>query len=203
MSNWIKHPLKLEGEKIFLVPLETSHFDELINSSTDEMIWTFMPVNGSDKNKLSAALNDSLLQRELHEQYPFVIIDKERKKIIGSTRYLKISEEHKNLEIGWTWYIREYWGKGYNEECKLLLLQHCFEELKTIRVQLITWDKNSRSRKAIERIGAKFEGIIRNAVIRHDGKRSSAFYSILDDEWEDVKVKLTKLVSDKYAGSHQ
>ncbi len=198
MTEWIKHPLELEGEKVRLKPLTEEYFDELIGLSHEEIIWTYMPVNGTDNEKLRAALNEALLKRDKGEQYPFVVINKDTGKVMGSTRYLHINAEHRNLEIGYTWYLPEYWGKGYNEECKYLLLKYCFEELKTIRVQIITSSKNLRSQKAIERIGGKFEGVLRNVVIRNGDKRSVAYYSIIEEEWNDVKQLLIKLYTEKY-----
>jgi RimJ/RimL family protein N-acetyltransferase len=201
MTNWIEHPLRLEGERVHLIPLEDEYFDSLVDSSQEESIWTFMPIDGTDKMRLGDLLKQAILKREKGEQYPFVVLDRFTKRVIGSTSYLKLNEEFKSLEIGWTWFLPEVWGKGYNEECKYLLLKHCFENLDTIRVQIVTWDKNLRSRKAVERIGAKFEGVLRNAVIRHDGKRNSAYYSIIDEEWPGVKDRLFKLYRTKYASS--
>lgn len=197
--NWIKHPLSLEGEHVKLLPLAETHFDELVEVGTDQIIWTYMPVPGFEGDKLRAALIEALLQKDKGDQYPFIVIDKLTGKIIGSTRYLKMTEEFKNLEIGWTWYKPDYWATGYNEECKLLLLSHCFEELKTIRVQIVAAEKNSRSRKAIERIGAKFEGVLRHIVIRNGDKRSAAYYSILEEEWPEVKKNLVQLIKIKTA----
>jgi N-acetyltransferase len=199
MPNWIKHPLKLEGKKVILLPLSEEYFDELINSSQDEIIWKYMPIKGTDKEVFLSTLKDAILKRDKKEQYPFVIINKMNGKIMGSTRFLHLNEEHRNLEIGYTWYLPEYWGKGYNEECKYILLRYCFEELKTIRVQVITSDKNLRSRKAIERIGGKLEGILRSVVIRQGDKRNVAYYSIIEEEWNEVKQMLSKLYENKYA----
>ena len=194
ITNWIKHPLKLEGDKVRLVPLEEKHFSELIRIAENEIIWTYMPVKGTDGEKLTADLKEALLLKEKGEQYPFVVIEKTTQKIIGSTRYLKLNEEHRNLEIGWTWYAPDYWGKAYNEECKLLLLRHCFKTLKIIRVQITAAEKNTRSRKAIERVGAKFEGVLRNLVIRNGEKRNAAFYSIIEEEWPSVEANLKELI---------
>lgn len=199
MTNWIKHPLKLEGKKVILLPLSEEYFDELINSSQDEIIWKYMPIKGTDKEVFLSTLKDAILKRDKKEQYPFVIINKMNGKIMGSTRFLHLNEEHRNLEIGYTWYLPEYWGKGYNEECKYILLRYCFEELKTIRVQVITSDKNLRSRKAIERIGGKLEGVLRSVVIRQGDKRNVAYYSIIEEEWNEVKQMLSKLYENKYA----
>lgn len=195
--SWLKHPIELEGEHVKLLPLEEKYFPELIEAGKEEIIWTYMPARGFEADKLTGALRESLALREKGEQYPFVVIDKLKNKVIGSTRYLKITEEFRNLEIGWTWYRPEYWASGYNEECKLLLLTHCFETLKTVRVQIVAAEKNARSRKAILRIGATFEGVLRHIVIRNGEKRSAAYYSILEEEWEKVKADLDLLRRNK------
>ena len=193
MHDWFTNPIELKGEKVRLIPLEEMHFEALIESSQDRAIWTFMGIDGTEKNQLRSALEESLVLKEKKEQYPFVIIEAETNKIIGSTRFLKITPEHKKLEIGWTWIHPAYWSKGFNEECKLLQLTYCFEVLKTIRVEILTWDKNLRSRKAIERIGAKFEGILRNNIIRKDIIRNTAVFSVIDSEWGETKIKLIAL----------
>src|SRR6185437_9931536 len=130
--------------------------------------------------------------RDLGQQYPFVVIDKATNEVVGSTRFLKISQDFKNLEIGWTWYSPAYWGTGLNKECKFLLLQYCFEKLGTISVYFSTRDTNIRSQKAIESIGAKYEGTLRNRIISHGVKKNVVVYSIIDDEWLEVKTKLSK-----------
>lgn len=196
--SWIHHPLQLEGKQIRLVPLERHHFNELINNGHDPRIWEFMPVMGNTSGTLLDALEHALDARNKGDRYPFAVIHKASNKLIGSTGFLKINPEYKSLEIGWTWYHPDYWGTGINDECKLLLLTHCFEILATIRVEIITWDQNIRSRKAIERIGGQLEGIRRNAVIRHNGKRNSAVYSIIDEEWPATKVRLTNLRDQRY-----
>lgn len=197
--SWIEHPLILQGTKVLLIPMEESHFPELLEATKIEIIWTYMPVPANSKDALLANLGEAIAGREAGNQYPFVVVDMATRKIIGSTRFLKIKQEFRNLEIGWTWYLPENWGKGYNDECKLLMLTYCFEVLNTIRVQIVANEKNMRSRKAIERIGGRFEGVLRNKVIRYDGKRSSAYYSIIDEEWQDVKLNLEHLVTSKSA----
>lgn len=105
-------------------------------------------------------------------------------------------EADKKLEIGWTWITQEYWGTVVNLECKLLLLTYCFETLKVNRVQLKTKDDNMRSKKAIEKIGGVFEGILRKDKIQQDGTtRNAAYYSILDNEWEIAKKKIVLLIN--------
>ena len=193
--NWIKHPLILKGELITLKLLEHNHFDELIDLAGNKEIWKYYTIDGSNPIILRESLERSLIEREKGTQYPFVIVKNDNMKLIGSTRFLDIQSEHKKLEIGWTWLHPDYWGTSINLECKLLLLTYCFEELNTKRVQLKTDENNIRSRKAIEKIGGKFEGILRNDMIRYNGaNRNSAYYSILDIEWGMVKVDLLKLL---------
>ena len=194
MNNWISHPLILEGNKIKLVPLEKEHFYELLEIAKDEKIWEHMPIDWLGKKDLNEVLLEALSLRDAGQQYPFVVIDKATNKVIGSTRFLKISQDFKNLEIGWTWYKPAYWGTGINKECKFLLLQYCFEVLGTISAYFSTRDTNIRSQKAIENLGAKYEGTLRNRIISHGVKKNVVMYSIIDDEWPEVKNKLKLLL---------
>ncbi len=189
--NWIYHPIILEGDKVMLVPLEHKHFPDLIAIAKDKRIWEHISIDGSDSDRMERHLKSAILKRGTGEQYPFTVIDKLTKKIIGSTFLHNIFPEHRKLEIGWTWYAPEYWRTGYNRECKLLLLRYCFETLKAVRVQLQTDATNMRSRTAIEGIGAIFEGIMRKERIRANGVfRNTVMYSIIDDEWDKVKSML-------------
>ena len=191
--NWIQHPVILEGERVRLVPLDSAHFDELVQVAAQEQIWERMSINGADRDRIMHHLKTALLRRAVGEQYPFTIIDKVHNKIIGSTMFHNIFPEHRKLEIGWTWYDPAYWRTGHNRECKLLLLTYCFEVLNTVRVQLQTDENNERSRTAILGIGATFEGTMRKERIRANGAcRNTAMYSIIDDEWAEVKAKLQK-----------
>ena len=192
--NWIQHPILLQGEKVLLKPLQAEHFPELVEAAQHEIIWHYMPVNGMDKSKLEAALEEALKLFSSGEHIPFVVMETASNKIIGSTRLIHPNEAFRSIEIGWTWYRPEYWSKGFNEECKLLLLQYCFDTLKASRVQLIAAEKNVRSRNAILRIGASFEGVLRDLVIRDGVKRSVAYYSILENEWPAVKQNLKNLI---------
>jgi len=193
MSHWIKHPTLLHGELVDLIPLESSHLEELYEAANDKRIWEFQLIDGTDKQKFMSEYADALYQREQGKHYPFVIVQKSTGKFIGSTRLFDLNATHRHLEIGWTWLHPDSWGTSINTECKLLLLTFSFETLKTIRVQLKTSDVNLRSRRAIEKIGARFEGILRKDRIRDNGSiRNSAYYSIIDDEWPAVKQNLTR-----------
>jgi N-acetyltransferase len=178
-----------------LVPMERTHFEDLLKVGTEEEIWEFISINGAEKQTLLRLLESAVLKRATGEQYPFTILDRKTGNVIGSTMFHSIFPENRKLEIGWTWYASMYWRTGYNRECKLLLLSYCFEVLKTIRVQFVTDENNARSRAAILGIGATFEGILRNERIRSNGAyRNTVVYSIVEEEWEDVKnVLLSKI----------
>jgi RimJ/RimL family protein N-acetyltransferase len=122
---------------------------------------------------------------------PFAVVHLGSGRAIGSTRYLDIQPQHRGLEIGGTWYGVAYQRSAVNTECKYLLLRHAFEVLSCLRVQLKTDLRNERSQRAIERIGAVREGVLRNHMILPDGHvRSSVYYSLLNLEWPAVKAKL-------------
>jgi RimJ/RimL family protein N-acetyltransferase len=196
--SWIKHPVKLEGEKVFLVPMQKEHLPELIEAGKDPAIWDQLPVDGSRKGNMSTYISDAILKRINGDQYPFTIFDNETDAPIGSTRLFELYPEHKKLEIGWTWYDSAYWGKGHNTECKLLLLTYCFETLQVNRVQIKTRDSNLRSQAAIKKVGGKLEGVLRKDRIMKNGEvRDTVVFSIVSDEWKEVKSRLQALVSHK------
>lgn len=187
----IQHPVKLEGVHVSLVPLEEHHISGLVAAGADPRIWENLPLDGANPAKLQTELRNALLHRSSGTQYPFAIIEKGSGRLIGSTRLMELFPEHRKLEIGWTWYNPEMWGKAYNLECKLLLLGYCFETLSTNRVQLKTRDTNLRSQAAIKKIGGVLEGTLRKDRIMPDGNvRDTVVFSILDSEWESVKAQL-------------
>lgn len=187
----------LSGQAVDLIPLEKVHYPELEKLSNEKRIWEFYVFDGTNSEKFLETLNCAIAEREKGTQFPFVIYHKQDK-IIGSTRFMDIQSMHKKLEIGWTWLHPDYWATEINLECKLLLLTFCFENLKTIRVQFKTDENNLRSRKAIEKIGGQYEGLLRHDMLRDNGtKRNSACYSILDSDWNDLKRKLTQLYEGK------
>ena len=194
MSNWIQNPITLNGQLVQLITLNKDHFSELEALAADKRIWQHYVYDGTDTTRFRAVLKSALDQMLNGTQVPFVIYHKLAKKIIGSTRFMDIQSLHRKLEIGSTWLHPDYWGTEVNLECKLLMLTYCFENAGASRVQLKTDENNIRSRKAIEKVGGKFEGVLRHDMLRDNGtKRNSAYYSIIDDEWKDLKVTLTEL----------
>ncbi len=198
ITKWIAEPVLLEGETVMLIPLDKKYFNELIEVAKDKKIWEYYAFDGSNPNTMQGILHAALVERDNGNQFPFVIFHKADNAIIGSTRFLDIQPTHRKLEIGSTWLHPNYWATGVNRECKLLLLTYCFKHLKAIRVQLKTDENNLRSRKAIEKIGGQFEGILRHDMLRDNGtKRNSAYYSLLDEEWEVKKTDLINLCEKK------
>jgi len=199
MADWIEHPITLDGQLVQLITLNKDHFSELESLATDKRIWQYYVYDGSDGNRLRAVLNAALADMLKGVQLPFVVFLKSEKRLIGSTRFMDIQPLHRKLEIGSTWLHPDYWGSEANLECKLLLLTYCFEKAEALRVQFKTDENNIRSRKAIEKIGGKFEGILRHDMLRDNKtKRNSAYYSIIDDEWNEVKSNLMSLLGRKF-----
>lgn len=194
-NNWIDHPVFLLGNHVDLLPLEKSHFAELFLAASDKELWNLIPTDCSKKTTFNKMYSLAIKDREKGRQYPFIIFHKETNRIIGSTRLFDIYPDDKKVEIGWTWVIQEFWGSVVNLECKFLLLSFCFEHLKVRRVQIKTDELNKRSRKAIEKIGGIFEGVLRKDKIKSNGdSRNAAYYSIIDEEWEGVKQNIRNLI---------
>lgn len=189
-------PITLTGRIVRLVPLAREHAVELSAVGKDEQIWTFMrygPITTEEKmNNFIEAL---LKYRARGTDLPFTVQHLQTGKLIGMTRYMNIEPANRALEIGGTWYGTEYQRTGANTECKFLLLEYAFEVLGVIRVQFKADQRNDRSQRAIERIGATREGVLRDHMILPDGTvRSSVFYSILAREWPGVKQHLIELM---------
>ena len=195
---WIEHPTTLHGKLIDLLPLEEQHFDELLQAANDKRIWEFYTGDWSDPETFKKVYNGTLKLRDKGIEYPFVIFHKKQQKIIGSTRLLDIHHYDRWVEIGGTWLMPEYWATAINFDCKLALLTFCFEHLDANRVQLKTQHDNVRSRNAIRKIGGVFEGVIRQHMLKDNGTfRSSAYFSILKEEWHKVKHNLERQLTEK------
>jgi len=187
---------ELLGENVRIVPMERDHIEGLFEAGSDELIWAHLPKSVKTIEEMEAFVDEALNNKKSGTSYPFVILLRKNNKVIGTTRFLGISPLDKGLEIGWTWLTSSVWGTQINAECKYILLKHCFETINTIRVQLITDEKNLQSQKAIEKIGGIKEGISRNHKIRENGTyRNSVVYSIIESEWPSVKRKLENMIN--------
>jgi len=187
---------ELIGDRVELRALKVEHVAGLYEAAKYPEIWTYMPKAIVEMADMARAAKDAIAQRRLKLEWPFVIIDRASGDIIGSTRYLDIVPAHKAVEIGWTWLTPSVWRSAVNTECKYLLLRHAFETAGAIRVCLKTDNRNLRSQAAIERIGGVKEGVLRRHRILPDGfRRDSAYFSIIDEEWPDVKARLEAMLA--------
>ncbi|WP_342533757.1 GNAT family protein [Lysinibacillus sp. FSL K6-0057] len=187
--------ITLENEVVKLKPLELSDLPEILETGSYPEIWSHMSTTIEKKEDVNNFVENALRAKDEKTEFPFVIVDKQSGDIIGSTRFMDIDDKHQRLEIGYTWLTPAYWRTAINTNCKYLLLQYCFEHLHLQRVQIKTDHDNIRSQKAIERIGATKEGILRNHMIRKDGTtRHTVMYSITIEEWPQVKKHLEKLL---------
>ena len=185
-------PIVLDGDHVRLEPIELRHAADLYEAGNDESIWRYkwvpMPQSLDEVRQWTEAVTQSMARGN---EIAYAIVSKTDQRAIGSTRYLNISPAHRMLEIGWTWIGTKYQRTAVNTECKYLLLTHAFEQLGAVRVQFKTDARNERSRRAIERLGAVKEGVLRKSHTTHTGHiRDSVYYSIIDDEWPAVKQRL-------------
>lgn len=198
MENWIKGDLQFQGKIVKLIPLEIAHKEGLLKAASDGDLWelwfTSVPSSVNIDNYISKALEN----QQKGEAYTFTVIDKESGEIVGSTRFYNIQAAHRRLEIGYTWYAKKYQRTGVNTECKFLLLKYAFEDLNCIAVQFMTNWFNLPSRKAIARLGAKQDGVLRNHRLNPDGSyRDTVVFSITAQEWAGVQKSL-KYHMEKY-----
>jgi RimJ/RimL family protein N-acetyltransferase len=190
-------PVVLTGHYVRLEPMTEEHSAALAEIGVGQPFWDFMLYgNINTVDDMRHWVRDILSRAEMGTDLPFVAVHLESGRVAGATRFLNITPRDRGLEIGGTWYGPEFQRTVVNTECKYLLLRHAFEALGCIRVQLKTDLRNERSQKAIERIGAVKEGVLRNHMILPDGRiRHSVFYSILDTEWPEVKKRLEAMLS--------
>ncbi|ATP39960.1 GNAT family N-acetyltransferase [Solibacillus sp. R5-41] len=180
----------LQNNIVKLEPINTEHIDGILNAARFPEIWEHMSVTLLDRESVVHYVEDAIHKRDAKTDYPFVIVDAQTNEIIGSTSYMDISMAHKRLEIGSTWLTPANWRSNINTNCKFLLLQYGFEELRFNRIQIKTGHENVRSQKAIERLGAVKEGILRNHMIQKEGTiRHTVMYSITSEEWPEMKKR--------------
>jgi RimJ/RimL family protein N-acetyltransferase len=185
-------PITLSGNVVRLEPLSLEHVPALAEAGRDEEIWRYMLYgNLSGEERMRAWVAELLRRQASGTDLPFAVFQRESGRMAGCTRYLEMRPAQRGLEIGGTWYGPEFQRTAVNTECKLLLLSYAFETLGCIRVQFKADARNERSLRAIERLGAVKEGVLRNHMILEDGTwRDSVYYSILEREWPGVKAGL-------------
>lgn len=185
-------PVVLTGETLQLEPLRQEHAQGLYNRGRSADDWRYMPracfIDMADTRQW---IDEAI---EAPGQLPFAIVEKAKNKVIGSTRYLNIRPEHRSLEIGWTWLGQQWQRTPANTEAKLLLLSHAFDRLGCVRVEFKTDARNARSQRALERIGATREGVLRkHMIVQGNFARDSVYFSVIDSDWPEVRERLTLL----------
>ncbi|MBK5511325.1 GNAT family N-acetyltransferase [Pseudomonas sp. TH15] len=181
----------LQGQRILLRPLQYTDAEALVRAAADGELWNLTVTIVPSSTTVDSYLKKALDGRDAGSVLPFVIVLKDTGKVIGSTRFWKVDRLNRKLEIGSSW-IGASWQKTFvNTEAKYLMLRHAFEVLDCVRVQFTTDENNQKSRNAILRLGAQQEGIVRHERIMPDGrKRNSVRFSIIDDEWPQVRRHL-------------
>ncbi|SFD00891.1 Protein N-acetyltransferase, RimJ/RimL family [Chitinophaga sp. CF118] len=182
-----KANLSLESDSLLLKPVSLDDLDSLRTIAFDEDLWLYTPTKVSDGN-LQSYLESGINDWQANRRMMFSIYQKQDGKIMGSTSIGNFDFKNRRAEIGWTWLGNEFQGKGFNEECKYLLLSFCFDELSLHRVEFKTDVNNIKSRKALRKIGAVEEGVLRQHTLLNNGKwRDTIYYSILESEWTLLK----------------
>jgi N-acetyltransferase len=188
-------PVVLEGRHVRLEPMSAAALDvqaaALAVAVTDGTLWNSRVTTIPRPEGMRAYVEKALAELAAGRSLPFVTRDRASGRIVGTTRFMNIAAEHRRLEIGTTWLAQSFQRTAVNTEAKLLMLSHAFETLRCIAVDIRTHEKNAQSRAAIERLGAKLDGVLRNHMIMPDGTvRNTASYSIIDTEWPAIRARL-------------
>ena len=189
--TWLA-PITLDGRRVRLVPLDHARDGELTDAVRDGELWKLWYTAIPTPDRMSAEIDRRLALQAQGTMLPFTVIDTATGKAVGMTTYMNVDQANRRVEIGSTWYAKSVQRSDLNTECKLLLLTHAFVKLDCIAVEFRTHFFNQQSRRAIERLGAKLDGILRNHQRATDGTlRDTCVYSILPGEWPTVRAHLT------------
>lgn len=189
-------PVELRGRHVSLEPLSAEHNEALKAAAADGELWNLRVTSVPRPEQMEANTAYRLGLRAQGTMMPFVVRRQSDAAIVGATTYMNIATEHRRVEIGSTWYAKSAQRTVINTEAKLLLLTHAFEQLDCIAVEFRTHRMNRQSRTAIERLGAKLDGVLRSHMIVRDGElRDTCVYSITAPEWPTIKAELLSKVS--------
>jgi RimJ/RimL family protein N-acetyltransferase len=184
-------PVTLRSARVTLEPLSTRHHDDLVEAVKDGELWRLWYTTIPEPDRMGAEIERRLGLQAAGSMLPFAVIDNPTGKAVGMTTYMNVDAANRRVEIGSTWYRKSTQRTDLNTHCKLMLLTHAFEALDCIAVEFRTHVFNHQSRRAIERLGAKLDGILRNHMITPNGTlRDTCAYSIIAAEWPTVKVHL-------------
>ena len=200
-KTFTPQPITLSTDRVTLYPLSISHLEAFYQAGAFPEIWRWsLPDKCTSLATAKDWLAYSQTMSDNGEHVPFAIFDNASGEFVGSTRYCSIKYEDRNLEIGFTFITPKFQRSYINTHAKYCLLKHAFEDLNAIRVEFKTHENNEKSRNAIARLGAQFEGILRNQRILSDGTfRNTAIFSITDQEWPSIKANLTTKIKVPYA----
>ncbi len=188
-------PVVLEGRKVRLDPMRADHLDLLVEAGRFDELWQWTVAKATDRASMESYMNAALEDAAAGTSLPFVTVDKSSGRVIGSTRFGNIDRYNRRAEIGWTWITPEFQRTHVNSEAKYLMLTHAFEVWECVRVELKTDALNTKSRAAMLRIGCVEEGIMRRHMLSQGGRfRDSAYYSVIDSEWPDVRARLVSFM---------
>ncbi|MEJ7828645.1 MAG: GNAT family protein [Segetibacter sp.] len=190
----------LENENVLLRPLLASDFENLLEFSEKEQdLWKFSLLTAAGKENMKQYLQTALDGRSQKKEYPFIVYDKRKNSYAGSTRFYDILPDYKTLQLGFTWYGKQFQGTGLNKNCKYLLLEFAFEKWQVERVEFRADNDNARSIAAMKSIGCKIDGVLRSNMPKRDGgRRDSIILSILNHEWKnEVKEMLGSKLKSK------
>ena len=183
----------LRGSLVVLEPLQERHREELWEAAQDPRIWEWLAHLGEDRGLFDGWFDISLAASAADQEGVFAIRRRAEDTVVGSSRFMAVRRPDRVVEIGWTWFNPAAWRTGVNLETKLLMLEHAFGTLGCVRVELKTDARNERSRNAIAALPARFEGILRKHMVVPDvGRRDSAYYSVIDEEWAQVRANLER-----------
>jgi RimJ/RimL family protein N-acetyltransferase len=186
----------LQGKHVRLEPLAVEHIDGLNAAGVDESIWTWLPWRLETRDEYTAFVLRILQAQATGNELPWATVNALTGEVVGMTRLFFVSPHDRRVEIGGTWLAPQAQRTATNTEAKLLQLTYCFETLRCIRVELKTDARNEKSRNAMLRIGAQFEGIMRKHMRTRGGfQRDSAYFAIVDDDWPQVKARLEGLLA--------
>ena len=183
----------LENKRVKLTFLDLSNYSQLITIAQEKDLIFYSPSDISTPEKLKAYVQVAIDGHTHKTTIPFIIFDKEKQAYAGSTRFGLINWKNKVLHIGWTWIGPDFQGTGLNANMKFLMLHYAFETLDFEKVEFRIDERNNKSRSAVEKLGATFEGILRKDTLMNDGfRRSTCCYGILKDEWPNIKATVFK-----------
>ena len=189
-------PIVLEGRHVRLVPMTPEHVPALWEAGNDPALWRLTMSQPASEADMRAFVDAALRAQAAGTALPFVTTEAATGRVVGSTRFGNVEAAHRREEIGWTWIAAPWQRTAVNTEAKLLMLRHAFESLGCVRVELKTDVLNERSRRAILRIGAREEGILRKHQITDGGRiRDTVYFSIIDDEWPVAKARLERMLA--------